>query len=254
MRDDRPSACLSGCTSRGQHVTECDARDTCRGCLPRAAEFGLLCPWCWQRLNGDIVDAPMIVAHLREIGEPFAQAAPPSDTASYHDPAEGSILPASWGAADELHADLASWALLILEEHPDGLNMVGPDEVGAWHTKYGAVVGVRISEATTRLVRWLLPMLAWCAEREWAADMRKEIASLTATTLARWPMQDTRTRDVAGVRCVRCGEVSLTYTPTAGVRLPFKVACTSPECGRIYTEAEWDAVLAKMTIDRGYVA
>lgn len=42
------SACVSGCTIRGEHLAECDGtalgRDSetveCRGCLPRPAEVG----------------------------------------------------------------------------------------------------------------------------------------------------------------------------------------------------------------------
>jgi hypothetical protein len=252
--NDRPAACTVGCTIRGQHRADCADRDKCRGCIPRPAEYGTLCAWCWQRLQSDVATAPAVVAHLREVGEPAAQAAPPSDTQAHGDPSEGAILPAAWGAADELHADLASWALLILEQHPAAATFAGPNEVGAWHTRYGTVVGVLHEEATTNLARWLIPLLPWCSEQEWAAEMRRELGSLTATTLARWPMQDTRTREVPGIRCVRCGEASLVYTPTAGYKLPFHVACTSPDCGRIYTEAEYDAALAKMTIERGYVA
>jgi len=253
-----PSPCISGCTVRGDHRTTCETRDAktdpCKGCLPRDAETGLLCAWCFQRLQSDVATAPALVAHLREIGEPHAQCAPPSDTRSYRDPAEGDMLPAAWGAADEIHADLASWALLILEEHPLGAGMVGPDEVGAWHTRYGTTVGVITVRATERLCAWLRPLLPWCAAQEWAAEMRSELGSMIATTSARWPMQDSKARAVVGVRCARCGFESLDYTPTKGADLPFDVRCVNPECGRIYTESEWDAALAKMTVERGYVA
>ncbi|MBK5248130.1 MAG: hypothetical protein JJE50_01650 [Actinomycetales bacterium] len=250
--------CASGCVVRGQHRQTCETRDRevdpCKGCLPRAAEYGNLCAFCFQRLQSDVATAPALVAHLREIGEPYAQVAPPSDTRTYRDPAEGGILHVAWGAADEIHADLASWALLILEEHPNGSQMRGPDETGAWHTRYGTTVGVVVAEATVRLCTWLRPLLPWCAAQEWAAEMRREVGALIATTSARWPMQDSQARAVVGVRCARCGFESLDYTPTKGADLPFDVRCVNPECGRIYTEAEWDAALAKMTVERGYVA
>lgn len=134
--------CVVGCTVRGQHIEGCD-RDECRGCQPRMADRGGLCAFCHQRLQTDVATIPDLVRHLRIIGAPHAQVAPPSDGRAYRDPAEGSILPAAWTAADELHAMLASWALTILEEHPDGYRMVGPDEVGAWHTRYGTTVGIQ---------------------------------------------------------------------------------------------------------------
>lgn len=238
------SACITGCMIRGQHETTCEDRDTCAGCLPRPAEFGHLCAWDWQRLNGDVVDCPGLVEHLREIGEPDAHAAPPSDTTSYRDPSEGSILPAAWLAADEVHANLASWALLILEEHPNGQGMAGPDEVGAWHTRYGSTVGVLTSRATEALVKWLLPLLPWCAEQEWAGEMRQELATLVATTKARWPIADTRSRHIPGTSCPRCQHLTLWYTPPVGFGLPFVVACENPECGRVFEEDEWTRLVA----------
>jgi len=252
------SACLSGCTQRGSHLTTCETKsaeiDPCTGCLPRAAEYGNLCPWCFQRLTSDVIDAAPLVRHLRFLAEPDAGRKPAGDGRSMGDPAWGSILSAAIGAADEIHANLASWALLILEEHPNGARMAGPDPRGAWLTLYGSTVGVLDPEATARLVKWLLPMLPWCSEQEWAGEMRRELSSLIATTKARWPMEDTKTHGVAGVLCTSCGRASLVYTPTCGPRLPFHVACTHPECGRVYTEAEYDGAIGRLAIERGYVA
>jgi len=251
-------ACVEGCTIRNQHLTTCETRDRavdpCLGCLPRPAEFGLLCAFAWQRLHADIIDAAPLVRHLRYIAEPHAGTKPPSDGRGMGDPAEGSVLSGAVDAADEVHANLASWALLILEEHPNGPQMAGPDERGAWLTQYGATAGVRQPEATERLVRWLLPHLAWCSEQEWAGEMRLELGSLMATTKARWPMEDYRTRPVVGVQCVSCERRSLEYTPTAGFKLPFHVQCTHPDCGRMYTEDEYDGIIGRLTIERGYVA
>ena len=47
------SECASGCTIRGHHLSGCDGREEfrepeevgCTGCLPRRAEFGVLCSW-----------------------------------------------------------------------------------------------------------------------------------------------------------------------------------------------------------------
>ena len=259
-------ACLSGCTQRGSHLTTCETKgaeiDPCTGCLPRAAEFGNLCPFCWQRLASDVVDAPGLVRHLRDMAEPDAGRKPAGDGRSMGDPAWGSILSAAIGAADEIHADLASWALLILEEHPNGARMAGPDEHGVWRSqdcwhvidgesvpKPSTVAGIHHDpEATVRLVKWLLPLLPWCSEQEWAGEMRRELSALIATTKARWPMEDTKTRAILGTPCPRCDHLSLNYTPPCAYKAPFVVACGNPECGRVFSEDEWERLVGLLEI------
>lgn len=51
--------CIRGCTMRGRHIEDCDDHDICRGCLPRLAEFGLLCYTCHIRLAEAVQLAPM---------------------------------------------------------------------------------------------------------------------------------------------------------------------------------------------------
>lgn len=244
------SNCLSGCTVRGQHRPDPaeDHADECRGCLPRPAEEGQLCAWCWQRMSSDVATSPALVRHLREMAEPHAGTRPASDGRGYTDPAEGSILSGAVDTADGVHACLASWAHLILEEHPHGDQMAGPDERGAWLTRYGATAGVRDPEATARLVRWLLPLLPWCSGQEWAGEMRKEVAETVRTALARWPMEDYRTRAIPATLCPRCDRASLTYTPPSVERAPFVVACTNPECGRVFSEDEWTRLVKLLGI------
>lgn len=236
-----PTPCGYGCKIRGQHVTDC-ARDECRGCLPRPAEVGTLCAWCHQRLTADVASTPDLIAHLRVIGAPHAELAPLRvGIHSPKDAAESSILPAAWTTADEVHAMLASWALLILEEHPHGQQMTGPDEVGAWHTRYGTTVGIAHVKATAALVRWLLPHLDWCAGQEWGAEMRREVGSMVATTAARWPTAAMVEPEHALPQpCPSCDHHSLRYSPPSEYRQPFKVSCTDPDCARVWSEDEWE--------------
>lgn len=247
-----PAPCATGCTTRGQHATACET-DTCTGCLPRPATTGNLCHWCYRQLTERLAAAPDLVRHLRDIGAPHAHIAPPSDTRTYTDPAEGTVLPAAWTAADELHAMLASWALLILEEHPQGHAMVGPNEVGAWHTRYGTVVGIAHVNATRRLTDWLTPWLPWAAEQEWAAEMVREVRSVVDTTIARWPTA-TAVEPVKPVPmpCPRCDLMSLTYTPPTAPGDAFRVACGNPDCARVWSEDEWEW-LVNMVIKGGKV-
>jgi len=302
-------ACLSGCKMRGSHLTTCETKgaeiDPCTGCLPRLAEFGNLCPFCWQRLNSDVIDAPGLVRHLREMAEPDAGRKPAGDGRSMGDPAWGSILSAAIGAADEIHAQLASYAHLVLEEHPNGEQMAGPDEHGVWRSqdcwhvvdgesvpKPSTVAGIKnlVSplnngappnfvevvqmapvndsenkpilyvalvelpylipeiDPTARLVKWLLPLLPWCSEQEWAGEMRRELSELIATTKARWPMEDTKTRAILGTPCPRCDQLALWYTPPSRFKAPFVVACGNPECGRVFSEDEWERLVGLLEI------
>ena len=268
------SACDYGCTIRGQHQADCAGCDhrghtECCGCLPRPAEYGRLCAWCWQRLCADIAEAPALIEHLHEVAEPNAGTKPPSDVKVYRDPAEGDLVSPAIDAADEIHALLASWALVVLEER-DGVEH-GPDQTGWWqsktHTKtdpdtgdlyvsHRRAVGLRRNNAdpTRRLIDWLHPHLPWLAQHELAGVIRQEIGALIGTTKARWPTTDYRTRHVPGVACARCKQHTLSYTPTTYYRAQFKVTCNNPDCGRIYTEDEWDATIAKLTIERGRIA
>ncbi len=244
------SECLSGCTIRGQHRPTCQG-DECHGCAPRPAEFGHLCPWCWQRLNADIVDSPALARYLWALGRSGTKS-PPSDTkVSGGEPSERAVIHGAIDALDALHACLASWAHLILEEHPDGEHMSGPDERGTRYTlstireldgetfvRPPEVAGVRDPEATSRLVRWLLPMLPWCSRQEWAAEMRREVASVVRTTMARYPVVEER-RAIPGVTCPACERVSLMMDPPTIERHTVQVACSRRGCGAVYSEDDF---------------
>lgn len=225
-------ACDSGCRLRDEHLTDCPGQ--CRGCLPRPAIEGVLCGWCWQRLQASVVEVPATVAHLREIARlDRAPSAKPlsSDPRPPRRPDEGTVLPASWLAADELENDLVSWARLLLDEHPHGLT--GPNQA-PW---FGDVAA------------WIAPHLAWCARQEWAPDMRRELGRAIATARARWPMPEDgeRDRQIPGVPCPRCDQVALEYSPPTWERMPFKVSCQNEDCARVFSEGEWERFVGLLT-------
>lgn len=250
-----------GCTVRGQHLDTCtgytDRGEVCRGCVPRRAEHGLLCSWDWQRLNSDVATAPALVRHLRLLAVPHAGAAPPSDGRGYNDPSEGSILSGAVDAADEVHALLASWAAIYVEDHPGSQ---GPDERHVWRTrqtlrgnehgqyvKRSTVVGIRHEDGTADLVRWLLPQLEWLSRRQWAGEARAELGDLLGRTRARFPMEERGTRPIPGTPCPYCDRRSLTFTPPSVFRTPFVVACTHPDCGTVFSEDQWERIVALST-------
>lgn len=52
------SDCIRGCTRARQHATDCEDQEVCRGCLPRSAEYGLLCETCHLRLSSSLAEVP----------------------------------------------------------------------------------------------------------------------------------------------------------------------------------------------------
>ncbi|MDA8440474.1 MAG: hypothetical protein M0Z51_16670 [Propionibacterium sp.] len=214
--------CASGCKVTGQHRGDCPG-ETCKGCQPRQADHGTLCAWCAQRLAIDLAQVPALVAHLREIGKPYAQMQPASDSTAHTDPAETTVLPAAWLAADEMTSTIDSWAHVMLEEHP--ANLRGP-HAAPWH---GDVVA------------WMLPHIDWILRQEWACEMRRELSRDVSTFKARWPTLDmTEPERHVTTPCPRCQMLSLTYAPPSFHRQPFKVSCSNPDCARVFSEDEWD--------------
>ena len=140
-------ACVRGCTIAGQHATECDGicqgcerpgrhrasgpgkcDGRCRGCLPRPAEIGALCWWCVKRLRETLAETPALATWLREAGAPLARFGQTSGVKGKGDAAETVPMHAAWLEADELDAEVASWALALVEEHP--VRMAGHKALG----------------------------------------------------------------------------------------------------------------------------
>lgn len=224
------TACATGCRLTGQHQPACDGQD-CRGCLPRPAEHGTLCQWCWTRLTRAIADAPAVVAHLYlTAADSLDASASPltDDPPTRTDPAIDTVLPPAWLDADELTSIIESWAHVIIEEHP-AQPMRGPQS-SPWN-----------GDTCT----WMTPHLPWVAAQDWAFEMVRDLTGHLATSRHRWPSAD----DVEPVRpidvpCPRCGLRSMIYTPPRYARMAFRVECTDPDCARVFSEDEWDRLRA----------
>lgn len=217
------TACASGCTQRGHHLSECQD-EKCRGCLPRQVDDPrTICQPCEGSLRHDLLVAPDLVAHLREqiepgIGEPVEHLGKKAKRPAPPAP----LNVAAVAAADDLHATIASWAVTVIEER----HVTGPSWVGSVvrpaskhrdderHVRYidPAVVGVRDPASTQRVVTWLLAHTAWASEQDWARDMVHEVTTLVRTLRARWPMQERMVW--LPVPCPACGCMSLErYAP-----------------------------------------
>ena len=210
------TTCATGCRTTGRHLTDPCTTD-CRGCEPRPATDGTLCAWCARRLRSALEDIPTLVAHLRDIGEPSAAAPPASDGRAFTDPAESSVLPASWLFADEMMSTVHGWARIVEEERP---TTIAPgDEVCAW----------------------LVMHLPWIVQQEWATVAMAELTRDVATARYRWPTaDDTEPARRVDIPCPRCDLMALVYTPPPEAKAAFVVACDNPDCCKVLTEDEFE--------------
>lgn len=220
------TACdVQGCVVRGLHEPDCDG-EPCKGCRRREAAIGVLCDHHWNRLVWAVAAHDELIAHLKEAGKPYAQAAPLSaDVTAHGDPAEGTVIPAQWLEADSLHHDLRSWALAYLDEHP-----------ATWPNRdpwFGHIAW------------WMSDHLREIAAMPWAGEFAASYLGAVETLHHRWPtVADVEAAHKVTIPCPRCGLMSLVYTPPRLPRQPFVVECSDPDCARRFSEAEWDRFVA----------
>lgn len=248
------SACGSGCVVRGEHVPGCSGlveelgdvgagpSVECRGCLPRAAEHGVLCSWCWGRLQSVVRTLPSLVEHLHDVAVPAVSS--PSGRRSpgrSSRPGERILFADALVIADELHAALVEWAREISAECP------GAGAVWAAGTRWSVAdedgerlpVGIRGRSATRSVVAWVVPHLEWVARQPWAADMLEDLGYASASASRRFPVEEPERR-VTNIRCPRCGRLSLVVVPPAVVGAERMVRCTSSVCGAVLADEDWE--------------
>lgn len=221
---------VPGCVVRGQHIPDPTSThpDTCKGCRPRPTRTDLtVCGWHANRFEDAVASLPTLIAHLHEIGKPYAQTNPPSDTIGRSDPAWHTVLPGAWLTADELEHDLLSWVKATLDESPRQLSW--PDR-RPWRGNLAA---------------WMLDHLPDTLALPFAGEIVTVIPEAVATARSRWPTTD----DVEPVKslsmtCPRCGLRSLTKTPPRWYRQSARIECTDPDCARVFTEDEYDGLVS----------
>lgn len=264
------SDCASGCKVRREHHSGCDQK-VCTGCMPRLAEFGTLCMACHGRLTRDLIQAPALVEYLRGMLTPGQPGTESRVTSTREQPSVLNL--ATVDGADELHAALASWAHLVVEEHPGRL--VGPDLRGSWVTQasrrrflppgltaeqqvtYGVqylpavVAGVKPrarTNPTKTLTAWLLAHAEWIERQPWAAEMVREIGGTIATLRARFPQAE-QSQHVTDEQCPNCERVgTLVYNPPTQEGGKIMVQCEHPSCGHLIPEERWGIFVA-MIVD-----
>jgi hypothetical protein len=187
----RTEPCVRSCALYGRHLAACEARDTCRGCLPRRAAAGRLCWPCHRRLELMLTDSATVWRWLTgnmTAGEGAARAREDFErVAGSGDGAPTPVKLAVLDVRDELAAFLAGWA-------------------AAWAGHQGVTVPTPHTPAVD--AAFLLLWLRGVEEFDDIGTRWDRLAELLrdAHVVAPWrPVL----RRVSGVACPECGEVNL---------------------------------------------
>lgn len=232
------AACATGCTLRDKHHTTC-SDDTCRGCLPRPVTPPLrVCDTCRSRLAGAIGRTPPLITHLRAMIEPGA--APRPDTPQgKRDAPPAPLNVAAMSAADDLVALLVHWADWITTRRDIAAVR------GVLRGDLGQGIGLPgLRQPDLRVCALLVAHLDWGLEQPEAGEMVGEITALVHTTEAKWPTDDGGAW--SQVRCSECGSKSVYVGPPGGKYMPRHIACRMDQCGRSWTEDEWDRYVTSL--------
>jgi hypothetical protein len=206
-----------------------------------------------SRATEAVAACPDLVGHLREHVEP-GSAAGGERSGTRDAPAPLSVTAVA--AADDLHAALASWVLLVLEEHPDRLHgphwdgtdirpastrRLEPVKVmGRWVPgqrvyEPARAVGIEAglgSGPTTLLARWLLPHLPWALRQPWAGILADELPRHVGRLRSQWPTSE---RPVAlPLPCPGCGLLTLERHAPSCFEGPITITC--PQCQYVMPE------------------
>lgn len=182
-RVDRPRACRR----RGVHYADCQHPDTCRGCVPRTAVVGELCPVCWAKVHDafDTEDRRVsrveeLITHLRSIEKAAQAVGERVDTSAV----KRLVIPDSWLAADGLMDALGAPKIPSTASIDDTFRLAR-DAVQDW-TDLESIVSTREG-----------------AKRAVVLVKRIQVA------LSRWPDSETDWRHVPVMLCPSCVQPTL---------------------------------------------
>ncbi len=285
-RQDEIRPCLSGCMRGGRHLAdcanpcpdECQRRcpDHCTGCVPRTATGDLLvCPGCERRIEKAVGSIPDLVVWIRSQDVPGARVLDDTGGGGGRKAPPAPLRLDAVDAADELHAMLASWCKLIVEEYPGDLR--GPDLTGSVRSRRvladqtGDTVGLGVahlprsadgrrtpghvdhldikggwregewvmsSPATERAAKWLTNWLSWALAQPWADEFVREVSEAALTAEARWPRRERPTP--LPTACPGCGRRSLIWFAPNWVGAPAMIMCQADGCDEKVDEKDYD--------------
>lgn len=217
-RRDRPFPCRRrGRTPAGDRIPEAHYADCennqCRGCIPRSAHFGYLCPVCFGRLDSALPKLGDLIAHLRSIERPPMALGERVATSM-----ERSILmPDTWIAADELMEAIGARVIPSTANIDTAIGLAH-DAVDAWMRDRDQIINT-IDGATQAVV------------------LLKRIG----LALRRWPDSDAELRPIPHMPCPACGWDHLWRQGPAKRGDDERVVCGTEGCGYSYPFLLWTA-------------
>lgn len=240
-------SCARGCVVARKHADGCTCTTECRkheghckGCLPRDAEFGLLCFGCHQRLLNMLHTAPAQHSLLLAVVEPSSSQAltaetqvtypgprTASDAPTYMQPAHRAaaaaasepIRLAAVDTAQQLADILSEWVEMLVTHH----SMAGPDRLqtqaqrmegsfGRWRWwEYG---GEYVwTEPPARFAigsasRWLLAQIERLEYCPGIGDLWTNLAEVMSQAHALAPWRE-QAATLAGIECPCCHRMTL---------------------------------------------
>lgn len=185
-------ACIRGCSIYNEHLTDCEDREACNGCLPRRATNGLLCHPCHRRFELMLTDAPTVYRWLTGNLTNGVRRDPDLSTWSGDRPELGSDQPLPISAAifdlRQLLADrLACW----VDDFAEDVDLTKPEES-------------TVEADAAFLLRWI-NSLELC---DWIGDWWVELAETLADAHALAPWRPAMRR-IPMVPCPGCEETNL---------------------------------------------
>ena len=239
--------CVRGCTLPRQHVTDCEDRDTCRGCLPRTVHrSGVhLCEPCHLRLSTSLAEVPgqhdLLLSTTAPSQEMRVRPQPrhgrpdywptESEAARYiyshgttaSAPQEGEpVRIACLDTAQALSDLMSEWVVWVCDAHgrtgPRRLTTRAEDEGRARWTDPPPTIDVWTA------VRWLRASLEWVESLPAIGDMMEDLRELMgqAHALAPWREQ---VRRIDGIPCPSCHRHTLRQYGGRDT-----VTCVTPWC------------------------
>jgi hypothetical protein len=175
-RADRPHVCIR----RGVHWATCEHPETCRGCVPREAEHGLLCAVCWAKVEDALGRVEELIVHLRSIDSNGQAIGERVQTTMQ----KRLVVPDSWLAADGLMEALGSPAIPSTASIDEAF-VIAKDAVGVWADP-DPIVSTREG-----------------AKRAVVLVKRMQVA------LSRWPDSEVDWRRVPEILCPSCSQATL---------------------------------------------
>lgn len=181
------TACIRGCSLYRRHLSDCEDPETCRGCLPRRADHGLLCWPCHRRYELMLHDAPTVHRWLT-----------------------GNMATGQGAAAEGEHVTASKELPLPIKAAVYDIRELLADQLAATVDHLVELLGVSGPgrHSVTTDVRFMQTWLTSIERQEFIADWWEELADtmVQAHALAPWRPAVKR---VGSIPCPECGEANL---------------------------------------------